>query len=421
MNVPPNDFGPAGKDPSSSPSWEDFQRVAIKSLHRETSFVIMNKDNPAAICARLDELASIVIAALEVEGPHRKKAVRLGLALDREYWIVCDKLDDWNNLLHPLLRAALYLREFQSEVYRIWSQYRYVNWQFPGALSAIDASITFAEESGREDLQLLARSDRFNFGLYGLTLEEAEEQAAQLIEDARRLDYRFVWGRAYYTLARAYDRNSLTEKWFECTQQALAILAPTEMELVAESVVMMLAILNRNSSRLPKYQAQLRQYLATTAEGALSPAVEAGLHYIQGLDHFHHEDYENAFNELLIALQKYQKGRFQYSIYRVRHMLGIVETKRRHWEIAEEYLRSAYRGYMRLGDDAYALHALHAAAFIPFEQKNYALTIQKLIMLRSKASRLRELQARNQLVQRFENDLIEVRQHLLEYEQGLAH
>lgn len=410
---PQNEFDlPADYDPDLIPNLTDLQRVAIKALHRETAFVIMNQANPEVIADRLDELAELVQAAIGVDGPHLKKAIRLGLALKREYWVSRDKLDDWNKLIGPLLTTAIRIKEFQCEVYRIWSLYRYLNWQFTGTLSAIDASLAYAEESGREDLQLLARSDRFNFNIYALTLDEVEAQAAQLRRDARRLGYKFVWGRTYYSMARAYDRNSMPKKAFEYAQQALAILAPSEMILAAESIITMLGMLNRNTGHAPQHQAKLRHYLHTVGKHSLSPGVEAGMHYVQGLEYYHAANYEDALNEFLLALQKYQQGRSQYSIYRVRHMLGLVETKRRQWEVAEHYFRTAYEGYQKVGDQAYAVHALHANAFVPVEQQNWALALDKMQAARREAEQIEETETRNELLHMLDEDIADIRSHL---------
>jgi hypothetical protein len=353
------------------PTLSDLQRAALHALHREISFLLLHQDEPEKIAERLDEMADIARAASQVAGPHQAKAIRLGLELRLEYWLARNKLDDWVDLIMPLLKTALEIkdRELQSLIYRAWGIFLFYAQQHPGADNALEAALDYADEAGWDDLKLLARAERFNLNVLSLPLDEAQFQAEALIADARHLKYALVQGRAYYSLARAYQKASSPAEIFMYAQQALAIFIPEKaIALAGQCVAYMLGGLSYQPDHSPSYLSDLLAYLEALAQRSVDPLFQAMACYGQGCDFYYRQDYDRAREYIIGAWWNYRAIRFRSYLFVVRHMLGLVQMMRHQWPVAERHLRAAYAHYAETGDTMQAVHAQHALAYIPVEQ-----------------------------------------------------
>jgi hypothetical protein len=414
--IKPGDIGlPADYELRYIPTGDELQRAAVQALHRETAFVVVNRDTPQAIVDRLDTIAGIVLAASQVKGEHQAKAIRLGLALELEYWLARDKLDDWLNLIVPLLKTSLEIgsHELQSRIYRAWSIYLAVSRDRARAAQALVAALDYAGDAGREDLKLLIRAERFNLSVLEMSLDAAWAEAETLLAGARRLNYMYIQGRVYFSLARAYQMAALPKEAFQYAQQALVVFLQWDVVgLAGECIGTMLNSLYHQDARLDLYASRLLEYLDMLNRSSASPFFQAVAHYNQGVKLYHRSEYDRAREYVLRAWLKYRALKYRESIERVRHMLGLIQIKRHRWNLAERHLNAVCAYYEQAGQSTYAVHAQHALAFIPYEQGDFPRALDALEAVLVRAQALPEKAARDWLIRLIAADIEDVRQKL---------
>ena len=403
------------RDSRYIPTASDLQRAAINALHRETAFVIYHRDQPARIVERLEELAEIARGAASIKGDHQAKAIRLGLALKVEYWWGCNKLNKWKDLVAPMLVKALELRndELESEIYRAWATYLYITIRddIEAARNAIAAAEDCAQDSGRADLQLLMRSERFNIDVWSMSLDQARAQAAEILVEARRMGFHYVQGRVYDSLMRAAQKADQVVDVFNYAQQALVVFAhEEEYGLMAPCINAMFYSVHRSRQGTGGYGEQLLAFLDALARRSVNPYIQAGFYYAHALRRFQREEYDSAREHTLKAWLKYRMIGFQPSLVRVRHMLGLIQTKRRHWRAAERHLTACRDYYERTDDSVYEVHARHALAFIAYEKGDFPQALDLLGEALRHAQRLEEQGSRNSLTDLIKRDIEDARQ-----------
>lgn len=414
---PPDDLGlPEDYDPNRIPTQAELQHAALYALHREMSFVIVNRNDPERIADRLDVIASVARAASQIKGPHQAKAVRLGLALKLEYWLARDKVRDWIDLIAPLLSTSLEIEdhELQSEVYFAWSIFHYISRDLPRAQKALDAMLDYAGDADREDLQLLARADRFNLDVLRMSFDQALAEAEAIMAEAHRLDYRYVEGRAYLSLARICIKIERPKEIFAYAQQALVILNTFNATgLTGECICAMLGALSRGDNCTDHYRAQLLAYLEALAQKSVNPYFQASIFYNQAVRLYQYGEYDRAREFVLKAWLRYRIVNYEQCLTRALHMLGMIQAKRRRWCAAKRHLEAAYAQYVRTGEDVYAVHAKHALAYIPHEQGDSRGTLQELEeVVLPMAQALPDPATRDGLVALIEKDIRDIRQEL---------
>jgi hypothetical protein len=402
--------------PEFIPTLSDLQRAAIEGLDREIAFVILNQDEPAKIVERLDKIADVARAASQVKGEHRAKAIRLGLELRQRYWLAANKIDAWVDLIMPLMEAALDLedRELQSRVYHAWSVYLYIARDRPTAVDiALEAASDYAEESGRADLKLLAQAERFNARVLKMSLPDAQAEADVILAEARRMKYDYVQGRAYLSLARAFAGKGLDKDIFACAQQALVFFVSLDvMGFAGESVNLMLGGLSFLAERAPTYPSQLMAYLDKLSQRSANPILQAALSYYHAVQQYHLKNYERAREYILLARRKYTAAHYRPTIKRCAHVLGLIQTKRGQWKMAERHLTAAYTYYKKAGEDVNAVQAYYALAFIPYEQSDWKCAKPLLEKTREMAEALPDAAARDKLVKSIQDDIDEIDRRL---------
>jgi hypothetical protein len=414
--IKPGDIGlPPDYDPRYIPTGDDLQRAAVQALHRETSFVVLNRDTPQAIVDRLGEIAGVVLAASQVTGEHQAKAVRLGLALELEYWLARDDLDTWPDLIVPLLKTSLEIgdHELQSRIYRAWSIYLFVSRNRTKAARALVAALDYAGDAGREDLKLLIRAEHFNLRVPEMSLDEARAEADALLAEARRLSYTYIQGRVYFSLARAYQFAALPKETFQYAQQALMTFVEWDViGLAGECIGAMLNSLYYRDAHLDVYASRLRAYLDMLGQSSASPFFQAVACYNQGFSLYHRANYDQSRAYVLKAWVRYRALKYRESLERVKHMLGLIQIKRHRWGTAERHLRAALAYYEQAGQAVYTVHARHALAFIPYEQGDFAPALEALEAVLVQAQALPDKAAREWLVQLIATDIEDARQKL---------
>jgi hypothetical protein len=356
-----------------------------------------------------------VRAACNVEGEHQAKAIKLGLELRHQYWMAANKLDAWVNLIMPLLKTALEIkdRELQSRLYLTWSAYLSIA-SSPAIQNALEAASDYADDSGRADLGLLVRVERLNANVLKMNLSDIQAEAAAVLAEAKQTRYDYVQARAYLLLARAFSSKALFVEAFPYAQQALVLFTSIHvMALAGESVILMLGSLNYRSGYSSTYRALLMDYLETLSRyTANNPILAAALAYFQGVQYYHLEDYDRAREFILRARQCYITAHYRPSVWRCAHMLGLIQTKRRRWVIAAWHLSTAHTYYKNAGEKTNAVQTEYALASIPFEQQDWPAARSALVAARESALNLPDGAVRDRLIALIEEDITVAERHL---------
>ena len=338
------------------------------------------------------------------------------MELRQRYWLAADKLDAWVNLIMPLLKTALEIkdRELQSRLYLTWSAYLNVA-SSPAIANALEAASDYADDSGRADLKLLVRVERLNANVLKMKLSDVQAEAAVIQAEAKQTRYDYVQARAYLLLGRAFSSKALYRESFSYAQQALVLFASIHvMALAGEGVILMLGSLNHRSGYSLVYRTVLMDYLETLSHlTANNPILAAALAYFQGVEYYHLEQYDRAREFILRARQRYAIAHYRPSLRRCAHMLGLIQTKRRRWKAAAWHLSTAYAYYMNAGERTYAAQTEYALASIPFEQHDWRTARSSLTVARATAQRLPEGTARDRLIWLIETDIAEAERHLI--------
>jgi len=246
-----------------------------------------------------------------------------------------------------------------------------------------------------------------------MSLNEAWAEAETLLAGARRLNYAYILGRVYFSLARAYQIAALPKDTFQYAQQALVIFLQWDViGLAGECVGAMLNSLYYQDAHLDHYASRLLATLETLGRSSASPFFQAVACYNQGLRLYHRADYERAREQVLRAWFTYRALKYRESIERVRHMLGLIQIKRHRWATAERHLKAACAYYERAGQAAYVVHAHHALAFIPYEQGDLPRALEALEAVLVQAQTLPEKATREWLVRLVSADIDDVRHRL---------
>jgi tetratricopeptide (TPR) repeat protein len=407
---------PPEYDPARIPRYSDLQHAAIDALDRETTFVILHQDAPERIVDRLERIAGVALAASQIKGAHQAKALRLGLALKLWYWQAGDRLGEWVHLIMPLLQTAMDIedRELQSQIYYAWSIYLYFSQDRPTAVeAALEAASDYAEESGRDDLKLLARAERFNTHALTMQLHDAQMEADAILVEARRLDFDYVQGRAYLSLARACEHRGLSKEAFLYAQQALTFFVPQNIEALAgDSITTMLGSLIQHNGRQTSYRSLLIDFLRLLSQHTGSPVLQAAACYFRGLEHYGCGDFDRARECMLHARRKYRIAHFRPSFRRCTHSLGLIYAKRGEWRMAEQYLKAAYQACVEAGEENQAAQAYYALAYLPVEQGDLRRARLWLVEALGKAEKLADEAVRKRLSESIRSDILEIDRRL---------
>ncbi len=415
--IPPEELGlPPDYEPKFIPKLSELKRAAVEALDRETAFFVLNREDQEQIVERLDKIAAVVLAACKVEGEHQAKAIKLGLELGQQYWLAANRFNAWVDLIMPLLKTALEIkdRELQSRLYHAWSVYLHIARDRPSAVdSALEAASDYADDSGRADLKLLARVERLNANVLKMNLSDIQSEAAVILTEAKQTQYDYVQARAYLLLGRAYSSKGLHREAFSYAQQALPLFTAIHvLALAGECVIIMLGNLNYRPGYSPVYHASLMDYLDTLSrQTAHNPILAAAQAYYQGVEYYHLENYDRAREFILRARQRYALALYRPSLTRCAHMLGLIQTKRRRWTTAVWHLETARTTYVNAGEKMNAAQAEYALASIPFEQQDWVTARSALAAALSTAQELPESAARNRLISLIEADITETERY----------
>ena len=361
---------PPDYNPRSIPPLSRLQRASVNALDKWSAFVMTNKDSPASIAGKLDEIANATRAALDVKGAHIPKAIKLALELEMRYWAYGNRYEEWFGLMGQLLRVAPELDDaaLKSEIFRAWGIYLYVMRDTERAKVAVTHALEYAEESDQASLRLLTRAETFNLSVRNMPLAHAQAEANALIADGKRLQFPYVVGRVYLTMGLYYQELTMPREAFSAAQQALVCFSsPAIAGMQAYAVSLMLGNIQFNNMHSRIYRKQLLGYLTRLTQHTVNPFFRAAVAHLQANETYYAGNYVEARRHALSAWLNYRHvNRDAVSCRDIQHLLGMIETQLHHPASAERHLKAARTYFQTAGETTRQIHAQHALAWVPF-------------------------------------------------------
>ncbi len=400
---------PEDYDPKYIPSPKDLKDAAIAALHREVSFVLGNaKDDPQAIVRRLDEFYEVIQAAGQIDGPHLPKTIRLALTLRWYFSLSAEKRDTWITLIVPLLGKALDIgdRALESEIYRAWSMHLFGLQKQDRGRQALLAALEVAESTDNAELKLLVRAERFHRDVAEISFEEARAQSWALRAEAWHLHSLYVLARVNLSMAWKCREVILSEDAFNYAQQGFILAVKLDDPVISgECLDGMLTSLSLRHKGANSYLRQLQERLAYEAQRSGSALFRGIMNYNLAIQLYHQGDYEQARDMALKAWLAYRCDLKVNGAVRVKHMLGLIQTKRGNYSMADRHLCGAQRHYESIKDLPYVVRARHAHAHIALEQGRYDCALKELQAVLVMAETIEEAPVRNVIKKNIEESI----------------
>jgi tetratricopeptide (TPR) repeat protein len=319
-------------------------------------------------------------------------------------------------LIMSMLGASLEIGrvDLQSEVYQALGSYLFITQRQPNAIKALEVALDYAGHWGREDLALLARAEHFNIESTAIELAEAELGARHLIAEARHMRYTYVEGRVYVSLMRAYQARMLPDQIFEAAQQALVIFIHLEIwGLAIQALNGMIGSLQVYEGRSTCYREILLAWLDRLTQRSVHPWFRVTSDQLYAAECYRMGDYHQARKYALRAWVGHRAVTgMARETGRIMHFMGLIQTKRRRWHLAERYLIRAGRFYREAGEKVPLIHTYHALAFIPYEQGDFERALPLLEDTLHRAQELPDQLVREALCQVIGDDLDNTRRQM---------
>ncbi len=393
--IKPSDLGlPDNADLDYIPTQEELRAAAVRALDDLTAMFILNHDNEQVIAERLDEIASILLAASQVPGSHQSKAIKLGVYRGPHFWEAQNKLDSYLQLIMPLLKTALEIGdpELQAEVYRAWGVCLHLTnspQNRAQSKAALKIALEYAASSHDENLRLLAHVERFNNQVENAQLLNPQLEAQALLAEARRLKNSYLEGRVYLTLAIYYHKQLDYQQTFLYAQQSAIIMwFEKDYRMLGAAINYILSAVHPQNMHQAYFQ-ELLNALEKISTYTIAPWIKATLYHDKAVQHYQRGNYDEARRSLLQSRLCFREQRFQSNLAVSSHMLGLIQTKRHRWLLAEHHLRSATNRYQHTkAEQIHLIHVLHALAFVPYEKGDYEKALVQLQATKQSAEAL---------------------------------
>lgn len=398
---------PANYDEHHIPSLTDLQRAARNALDYWRAFVLTHDESTSDVAAHLEEIAGIALAASSIKGDHQRQAIRLGLSLKLRHWLAARTLHKWPDVILPLLKIALeiHAHDLQYELYQAWGIYLYSASKQAAASTALEKALEYAEDTGREDLKLLARAERYNAAVMGMDLAAAKQDAGAILKEAAALQFDYVQGRVYLSLARACHKAAGRVETYMYAQQATIFFERANVAgFAATSLMFMIGSLLMQAGHSLSLRARLMAALEGLAERDLSPKLHASVYYYRAEAEYHDGNVKAVRAYARRAWIAYRRLEDGVNLAVVLHLLGMNETRARRWIAAERLLKTAMRLYEKHDAHVSALQASNALAWLWVEKGEYERGISALEHLLQAAESLGD-DARGNLRDVIEHDL----------------
>ncbi|HEX3050288.1 MAG TPA: hypothetical protein VHP83_06520 [Aggregatilineaceae bacterium] len=408
-----------GYDPAQIPHEEQLAQIATDICDEWLSFISKNRQSPQKILNLLEDISDYVIAAVNTKGDHREKVIRLGLSLRSDYWLSRGMWKRWRDTLMPVLKTALSLPNYElvTEAYRQWGIFLYLSSAQDGSQIAFNTAIEYAETSKDPRLSLMAHAERLNAQAAQLPRLEVEAQATAILASARGQNNVFVMGRVYLTLARTYAHQNLYTENFMAAQQAFLYFARAgNSEYVLSALSQMISALSYQyqDTYSPHYKQHLLRVYRAVAKNSASPHFQANVYHYQGFLCFQKQNYQQARSYIIRAWSKQWSLRQYFNCAIEIHMLGMIESKRKNWLLAEQLFTTAIKRYHKLGNRVKGVQARYARAYLPFEKQDFEAAVSQLEAVLPFARQIEEQAVRDQLIADIQADIDAARRNLVQ-------
>jgi hypothetical protein len=278
---------------------------------------------------------------------------------------------------------------------------------------SLEAALEYAEDSKRPDMRLLAHSERFNSKAHQLPLPELEAEASDILARARSMKYVYVQGRVFLSLAIAYRNVGHYEDVFMCAQQSLVyFLQEDHVDMAGQAVGAMLGALTVRSGHFPPYRNLLFSYLEQLNDRSLSPRFHGATSHQHSLLAFRTGDYDAARRYLLEAYCYYRSFNYRRDQASLSHMLGLIQSHRQNWAMAERHLKASRQLYRHQKNLLWRVNSRHALEYIPFLQGDYQRAVVRLQKARRLAWALPEDWGRDRVIAEIQKDIDEALRRL---------
>lgn len=371
-------------DPKMIPDGDELARAALEALHREVSFVLLHGDDPQAIVARLSRMDDMVRAALTVRGTytaHLTEAIRFALALDWPIWMASRQFQAWQNTILLMLSTVRDLgdQQLQSRIFRAWGIFLLLSRKHDGARIALDGAIKDLEGLDRDDLQLLMRAERFNLDAEYETPDTLQAQSAELLAAADRLNFRYIKGRVYFSLARACGRTRDLRSAFMYAQQALVyFLSEADSGLAMQSLGTMIMVCQRLWATRGDLILRLLVFTERVVKHDQNSWYWSRIYHEYSVQYFHRAQYDQAITYALRAQEKYAALEDTLGIAWMQHQMGLIRTRQEAWQLAENHFARAADLYSQV-DDHHALASVnHARGWNLYKQGRFQEALASL-------------------------------------------
>ncbi len=408
--IEPSDLGlPPDPEMGYIPTEDQLRAAAVHALDDISALFILHPDDEQVIAAQLDNIASVLLAASQLKGPHQAKAVRLGLHLNHHFWQTHNKETTWLQLIVPLLNITLELgdKQLQAEAYRAWGIYLYTSGKDanqPKSARAFQIAMEYATESGRDDLKLLARIEHFNQQIRSMSEQDMLAEAHALITDARRLQNIYFEGRVYASMARFYFWKDHCQL-FQYAQQAMIIFWNlNDYGLFCQCIIFLVHSLEDQTPHAA-YRQQLLGAMEQMASHLAYPYISASLYHLWAVQYYKLKLYQEARSAMIRSCVIVRRVGTYLDTSFALHMLGLIEMRRHRWQVSRLFLEAALQGYEESRiDQAQIVQLHHALAFIPFEQRNFAAAYTELGKVLEMAQALPPGNVRDSLIKLISDD-----------------
>jgi tetratricopeptide (TPR) repeat protein len=418
---PPEDLPdlnlPEDYDERFVPTPEELQQAALNALHDKQARLLLSQENPDYVVDHLDDFTELIHAASQLKGEHQAKAILLGLALELQYWVKNNRLDDWIHLILPLLSTARDIEDdtLYSRLYQTWGIYLYMTHKPSGAIKAMEVALETAEDAGNKPLGLSIRVEQFNIEARHMFLEEVQRKAAQLLDEARGMDRPYLMGRVFLTLARAHNEVPNRAQVFDYAQQALVYFLDLNIYGMAASAMnLMMSALQTQVSYIATYRQRQMDLFESLVQRSANPRFKAAMFYQRALEHFHVGHYNDARRSALRARLEYLAIDDLENVAGLSHLLGKIQSKRHCWHLARRHLDRAITLYAEQKRASWVVHAHNERAYIHYEQGNYRRAVAALQRVLDMAHQLSDPEQRAHLIRVIQNDIDAAQRQLRE-------
>ncbi len=350
-------------------------RIVQAAIHNIRATFIGNHDTPEVIVQELDKISRVIKAAVALKSPFLPQIIRLALKLEPRYWMAAGQAKKGMYFFEHLWPHVRDFGDKQlwSEFFTAWGRYVAFLKNSVAGRHLFEWALDEIPETAQEDFRLLLRAELFNVQVTQLSCAEVKAQSDALLEDAERLNFPYIKGRVYYTLARRYRHTGDLARTFEYAQQSLCYFYPRgTLELATQAMgdmyVSLVGGISEEDVSRQVYANCLFEAWEQLVARNINPWYRAAAWHIQAYQLSQQGFYQRAHHIARRAWRVYSRTSDKFGKAQIRHLLGMMYAKQGNWDCAVHHVRRAQLAYEAIGETEHALHAQHVLAYMPVER-----------------------------------------------------